>query len=83
MKREVSKFFSGAFAGFAFTHVGFAIAVATGIFDEPVFLGRTWSAGYGWIEAIIYAAISVALGYAGWRSRSTEPQHVSTPRANV
>jgi hypothetical protein len=83
MKREVSKFFSGAFAGFAFTHVGFAVAIATGIFDEPVFLGRTWSAGFAWIEATSYAVISVALGYAGWRSRSTEPHHASTPTAKV
>ena len=83
MKREVSKFFSGAFAGFAFAHVGFAIAVATGIFDEPIVLGRTWSVGYAWTEAVIYAAISVALGYAGWRSHSVELRHANAPDANV
>lgn len=77
MKREVSKFFCGVFAGFAFTHVGVAIAISTGIFDEPIFLGRTWGVGYTLIEAAVYTAISAALGYAGWRSQGAGLEHVS------
>ncbi len=66
MKREVCKFLSGAFAGLAYAHAGYAVATSTGIVDEPVFLGRRWGVGFMWTEAVVYSAISLALGYAGW-----------------
>ena len=72
MKREVSKFSCGAFAGLAFAHAGVAIAMGTGIFDEPTFLGRSWGVGYALTEAAVYTAVSVALGYMGWRSQGAE-----------
>ncbi len=49
-----------------------------GIVDEPVFLGRRWGVGHMWAEAAVYAAVSLALGYAGWISKTQTPQHEST-----
>jgi hypothetical protein len=77
MKREVSKFFCGAFAGIAYAHAGYAIAASNGIIDEPIFLGRKWGVGFMWTEAVVYTAISVALGYVGWRSQPVKLQEVS------
>jgi hypothetical protein len=82
MNREVSKFFSGAFAGIAYAHAGYAIAASNGIIDKPIFLGRKWGVGFMWTEAIVYTAISVALGYLGWRSQPIKLQEVSAPETN-
>ncbi len=82
MNREVSKFFCGAFAGIAYAHAGYAIAASSGIIDEPIFLGRKWGVGFMWTEAVVYAAVSVALGYRGWRSQPVKLQAVGAPEAN-
>jgi hypothetical protein len=79
MNREVSKFFSGAFAGIACAHAGYAIAASNAIIDEPIFLGRKWGVGLMWTEAIVYTATSVGLGYLGWRSQPIKLQEVSAP----
>jgi hypothetical protein len=81
MNREASKFFCGAFAGIAYAHAGYAIAASSGIIDEPIFLGRKWGVGFMWTEAVVYSAISLALGYVGWRSEPRQLQEVS-PAAN-
>ncbi len=82
MNREASKFLCGAFAGIAYAHAGYAVAASSGIIDEPIFLGRKWGVGYMWTEAVVYAAISAALGYVGWRSRPVQLQVVGTPETN-
>lgn len=82
MNREVSKFLSGAFAGIAYAHAGYAVAASSGIIDEPIFLGRKWGVGFMWTEAVVYTAISVALGYVGWRSQPIRLQEVSAPETN-
>jgi hypothetical protein len=82
MKREVSKFFCGAFAGIAYTHAGYAIAASTGIIDEPIFLGRKWGVGFMWTEAVVYSAISVALGYVGWGSERHQLHEVNVATTN-
>lgn len=82
MNREACKFFSGAFAGIAYAHAGYAVATSSGIIDEPIFLGRKWGVGFMWTEAIVYAAISAALGYAGWRSQPVRLRDVSAPETN-
>ncbi len=74
MKREVCKFFSGSFAALAYVHAAYAVATSRGIVDEPVFLGRRWSVGYMWTEAAVYSAMSLALGYVGWASKTSGPQ---------
>lgn len=66
MKREVCKFLSGSFAGLAYAHAAAAVVTSAGMIDEPVFRGRRWGVGYMWTEAVVYSAISLALGYAGW-----------------
>lgn len=81
MNREVSKFFSGAFAGIAYAHAGYAIAASAGIIDEPIFLGRKWGVGFMWTEAVVYGAISAGLGYVGWRSQPVR-QAVGAPETN-
>ncbi len=82
MNREISKFFCGAFAGIAYAHAGYAVAASAGIIDEPIFLGRKWGVGFMWTEAVVYTAISAALGYAGWRSRPVTLRDVSAPETN-
>jgi hypothetical protein len=69
MNREVCKFFSGSFAALAYAHAAYAIATSRGIINEPVFLDRRWGVGYMWTEAAVYSAVSLALGYVGWRSK--------------
>ncbi|OBG79749.1 hypothetical protein [Mycobacterium sp. E3305] len=82
MNREASKFFCGAFAGIAYAHAGYAIAASSGIIDEPIFLGRKWGVGFMWTEAVVYSAISMALGYAGWRQRPVGLRAVAAPETN-
>jgi hypothetical protein len=74
MKREVCKFLSGSFAGLAYAHAAYAVATSSGMVDEPVFLNKRWGVGYMWTEAVVYSAISLALGYAGWIAKPQEQQ---------
>ena len=74
MKREVCKFFSGSFAALAYAHAAYAVATSRGIINEPVFLGRRWGVGYMWTEAAVYSAVSLVLGYVGWRSKAPARQ---------
>lgn len=71
MKREVCTFLSGSFAALAYVHVAYAVATSRGIINEPVVFGRRWGVGYMWTEAAAYSALSVVLGYLGWK---TKPQ---------
>ena len=82
MNREVCKFLSGAFAGIAYGHAGYAIATSSGIMSEPVFLGRKWGVGFMWTEAAVYTAISLALGYVGWSLKPQELQQEPRPAAS-
>jgi len=69
MKREVFKFLSGFLAGAGVVHANIGFGIATGMFNEPHYLGRTWSAGSLWAGAAVYLLASLVLGYFGWRSR--------------
>jgi hypothetical protein len=80
MNREACKFFSGAFAALAYVHGAYAVATSCGVINEPIFRGRKWGVGYMWTEAAIYSAVSVALGYFGWRNKSQVAQrHPTAP----
>jgi hypothetical protein len=71
MKRpEVYKFLCGFLAGAGVVHANIGFAIAAGMFDEPRYLGRTWSATALWIGAAVYLFVSVVLGYLGWRKAS-------------
>ncbi|UXA05822.1 hypothetical protein KXD96_23455 [Mycobacterium sp. SMC-2] len=78
----MSKFFCGAFAGIAYAHAGYAIAASAGIVDEPMFLGRKWGVGFMWTEAVVYTAISAALGYAGWRRQPVKLHEAGAPETD-
>lgn len=67
-KREVYKFLSGFFAGAGVVHANIGFAIITGMFNEPHYLGRTWSATSLWIGASAYFFASLVLGYLGWRN---------------
>ena len=69
MKREIVKFLSGLFAGFAIEHAVVATYLLAGVFDLPQFMGRQWPDWSPWLGAALYAAISIWLGYLGWRKR--------------
>jgi len=74
MRRDVFKFLSGLFAGFAIEHAVTAIYLSAGVIALPVFLGRQWPNWSPWIGAVFYAAVSVWLGYLGWRTK-VESKH--------
>lgn len=78
MSRQPYTFFAGVFAGLAWTHAAYAVATSADIVDEPVFMGRRWGIGYMWSEAVLYSAISLALGYAGRKAKTEEHEHGST-----
>lgn len=42
--------------------------MAQGALSQPHMFGREWGAGWGWVGAALYGAISIWLGYLGWRS---------------
>lgn len=67
-KREFFKFMSGFLAGAGVVHANMGVAIATGVFNEPRYLGHTWSAASLWIGAGVYLVTSAFLGYLGWRS---------------
>lgn len=80
MSRAAYTFASGAFAGLAYTHVGYALAVQRGWVNEPIIRGRTWGIGLIWTEAVVYSAISVALGMRGRRRERAESPVPQSPR---
>lgn len=75
-RREVFKFLSGFLAGAGLVHANIGFGIATGMFAEPHYLGRTWSASSLWVAAGVYLVASLALGYLGWRSSKAR-----TPRS--
>lgn len=79
MNREAYKFLSGSAAALAYVHGAYAVATSCEVINEPVFLGRRWGVGYMWTEAAVYSAVSIALGYLGWRTPAQEQQQAPTP----
>lgn len=71
-KREVFKFLCGYLAGAGVVHANIGFAIAAGTFNEPHYLGRTWSAASLWIGAAVYLIVSALLGYLGWRTSRSE-----------
>ena len=72
-KREFYKFLSGFLAGAGVVHANMGFAIVMGMFNEPHYLGRTWSASSLWIGASIYLFASLIFGYLGWRSMAPLP----------
>lgn len=67
-KRELFKFLCGFLAGAGVVHANIGFAIATGMFNEPRYLGHTWSATALWVGAGFYLTASALFGYLGWRS---------------
>lgn len=67
MRRDVYKFLSGMFAGFAIEHALIAVFMSQGSFGPTHYFGRDWGPGSAWFGAAFYLAICLALGYRGWR----------------
>lgn len=68
MRRDVYKFLSGMFAGFAIEHALIAVFISNGGLNQPHYFGRDWGAGSAWFGAVLYLALTLWLGYLGWRS---------------
>ena len=66
-RREFYKFLCGFLAGAGVVHANVGFAIAAGMFDEPRYLGHTWSATALWIGAAVYVVVSVFFGYLGWQ----------------
>lgn len=79
MRRDVYKFLSGMFAGFAVEHALIAVFIAQGVLNQPHYFGRDWGAGSGVIGAVFYLALCLWLGYLGWRS--VKPPNRLMPRS--
>ncbi len=79
MNRDIFKFLCGVAAAASFGHVGYAVATARGTISVPIWRGREWGVGKMLIEAVIYGAISVGLGYLGWRSELRELPQPASP----
>lgn len=71
-KREVYKFLCGFLVGAGAVHANIGFAIAAGVFNEPRYLGKTWSAESLWLAAALYFVVSVLLGYLGWRQSPRE-----------
>lgn len=67
--REFFKFLSGFLAGAGVVHINMGFGIAGGMFNEPHYLGHTWSAASLWIGGAAYLVVSAAFGYLGWRRR--------------
>ena len=61
--RSMYRFLAGLFAGFAITHLGYALFADM---KSLQFFGRTWSSGFVWGEVVIYTALMVLFAYLGW-----------------
>lgn len=70
MKRDTLTFLCGAAAAGCYGHLAYARWTAKGKISVPVFKGREWGVGKMLIEAAVYGAISIALGYLAWRPAS-------------
>ena len=81
-RREVYKFLSGFLAGAGVVHANIGFAIVTGMFNEPHYLGRTWSAGSLWIGAAVYLIASLVLGNLGWRTAQPAPDTVDSSHRN-
>lgn len=79
MRHDIFKFLCGAAAAASIGHVGYAVATAGGTISVPIWRGREWGVGKMLIEAVIYGAIGLALGYLGWRSEPRELPQPSSP----
>ena len=80
MRGDAFKFLAGSAAAFAYAHAAYAVAVAKGVINEPVFLGRKWPIGLLWAEAAVYSAVGLGLAYKGWR-RHDQPAPSRSPVA--
>jgi hypothetical protein len=78
MKRDIFKFLCGAAAAATYGHVVYAIWTAKGKISVPIWKGREWGVGKMLAEAVVYGAISVGLGYLGWRPASREIRELSS-----
>ena len=72
-RRELYKFLCGFLAGAGVVHANIGFAIAMGMFNEPHYLGRTWSSASLWIGASVYLVASLVLGYLGWRTSHPAP----------
>lgn len=75
MKREVFKFLCGLFAGLSLEHAVIAIYMAQGVINQPTFLGRQWGPWSGLVGAAMYLALSLWMGYLGWRKPKEGVRH--------
>jgi hypothetical protein len=79
MKRDIFKFLCGVMAAASFGHVGYAVAITRGTISVPIWRGREWGVGKMLAEAVVWGALSVGLGYLGWRPEPRELPQPTSP----
>ncbi len=67
-RQEIYKFLCGFLAGAGVVHLNIGFGIATGMFNEPRYLGHTWSAAALWVGGAAYLLVSALLGYLGWKA---------------
>lgn len=72
MTRDVFKFLAGVAAAMTFVHVVYAAATKRGTVSVPIWRGRQWGVGKMLVEAVVYGAITIGLGYLAWRPQPRE-----------
>lgn len=75
MRRDIFTFLCGAAAAATYGHIAYAIWTARGKISVPIYKGKEWGVGKMLIEAVVYGAATVGLGYLalGARRRELEP----------
>ncbi len=78
MKRDVLTFLCGAAAAATYGHLAYAMWTARGTISVPIYKGKEWGVGKMLIEAVVYGAATVGLGYLAWRPHQRELGPTST-----
>ncbi len=71
MRRDIFIFLCGAAAAATYGHIVYAVWTARGKISVPIYKGKEWGVGKMLIEAVVYGAATVGLGYLAWRPKQS------------
>ena len=83
VRRDVFKFVSAVFAGFAVEHALIAVFIAQGALNQPHYFGREWGPQSAVFGAAMYLALSIWLGWLGWRTPPPATEMPNNETGNI